>query len=121
MGISMGAAGGVGRWLRWWGGVGWGCLGWESVFEAGAPHGLHERREHHLARALAEATDAEPDDITVQIAAGLLSTVHRVLFHRIQTLTLAGRPEDEIARLVAAEAAEAFGLLEPALSDYATA
>ncbi|GGX29304.1 TetR/AcrR family transcriptional regulator [Streptomyces noursei] len=83
--------------------------------------GLHERREHHLAQALAEATDAEPDDITVQIAAGLLSTVHRVLFHRIQTLTLAGHPKDEIARLIAAEADEAFGLLEPALSDYATA
>ncbi|NUT30912.1 MAG: TetR/AcrR family transcriptional regulator [Streptomyces sp.] len=82
-------------------------------------HGLHEQREHHLARALAEATGAEPDDITVQTAAGLLGTVHRVLFHRIQALTLAGHPNDEIARVIAAEAARAFGLLEPALSDYA--
>ncbi|MFF7356253.1 MULTISPECIES: TetR/AcrR family transcriptional regulator [Streptomyces] len=84
-------------------------------------HGLHEQREHHLAQALAEVTGVGPDDITVQTAAGLLGTVHRVLFHRIQTLTLAGQPDDEIARIVAAEAAQAFGLLEPALSDYATA
>ncbi|MFF8727201.1 TetR/AcrR family transcriptional regulator [Streptomyces sp. NPDC015171] len=83
--------------------------------------GLHEQREHHLAQALAAATGAAPDDITVQTAAGLLSTVHRVLFHRIQALTLAGRPDDEITRVIAAEAAQAFGLLEPALSGYATA
>ncbi|WP_106400799.1 TetR/AcrR family transcriptional regulator [Actinocorallia populi] len=83
--------------------------------------GLHDRREHHLARALAEATGARPDDITVQTAAGLLGAVHRVLFQRIQTLTLAGRPDDLIARSVAAEATCAFDLLEPALSGYATA
>ncbi|MFI1200319.1 TetR/AcrR family transcriptional regulator [Streptomyces sp. NPDC020883] len=84
-------------------------------------HGLHEQRERHLAQALAEATGAEPDDVTVQTTAGLLGTVHRVLFQRIQTLTLAGRPNDEIARIIATEATQAFGLLEPALSDYATA
>ncbi|BDM69788.1 TetR family transcriptional regulator [Streptomyces nigrescens] len=84
-------------------------------------HGLHEQREQHLTQALAEATDADPDDITVQTAAGLLGTVHRVLFHRIQALTLAGHPDDEIARIIAAESNQAFNLLEPALSDYATA
>ncbi|GHE15175.1 TetR/AcrR family transcriptional regulator [Streptomyces alanosinicus] len=84
-------------------------------------HGLHEQRERHLAQALAEATDTEPDDITVQTAASLLGTIHRVLFHRIQTLTLAGHTNDEIARIIAAEATQAFNLLEPALSDYATA
>ncbi|GLX95070.1 TetR/AcrR family transcriptional regulator [Herbidospora sp. NBRC 101105] len=82
--------------------------------------GLHDQREHHLARALAEATGGRPDDITVQTAAGLLGTVHRVLFNRIQTLTLAGHPNDEIAQIVAAEATRAFDLLEPALSGYAT-
>ncbi|MGJ5748736.1 TetR family transcriptional regulator [Streptomyces puniciscabiei] len=82
---------------------------------------LHEQRERHLAQVLAEVTGAESDDITVQTAAGLLGTVHRVLFHRIQTLTLAGHANDEIARIIAAEATQAFGLLEPALSDYATA
>ncbi|MFH8799423.1 TetR/AcrR family transcriptional regulator [Streptomyces sp. NPDC017936] len=83
--------------------------------------GLHDRRAHHLAQALAEATGARPDDITVRTVAELLGTVHRVLFHRIQELTLAGHPDDRIARTVTAEAARAFDLLEPALSDYATA
>ncbi|MBT3150133.1 TetR/AcrR family transcriptional regulator [Streptomyces sp. CHD11] len=83
--------------------------------------GLHDRRAHHLAQALGEATGTPPDDITVRTVAGLLNTVHRVLFHRIQELTLAGHPDDRIARTITAEAARAFDLLEPALSDYATA
>ncbi|WP_214408612.1 TetR/AcrR family transcriptional regulator [Sphaerisporangium fuscum] len=82
--------------------------------------GLHDQREHHLSGALAEATGARPDDITVQTAAGLLGTVHRVLFQRIQALTMAGHPNDQIADIIAAEATQAFDLLEPALSDYAT-
>ncbi|MEV3920729.1 TetR/AcrR family transcriptional regulator [Actinomadura coerulea] len=83
--------------------------------------GLHDQREHHLARALAEATGTRPDDITVQTAAGLLSTVERTLFHRIQMLALAGHSNDQIAHSIAADATRAFDLLEPALSDYATA
>ncbi|MFJ8949812.1 MULTISPECIES: hypothetical protein [unclassified Streptomyces] len=42
-------------------------------------------------------------------------------FQRIQDLTLAGRPDDEIAATVIEEADKAFGLLEPALGDYAVA
>ncbi|MFI7449326.1 TetR/AcrR family transcriptional regulator [Nonomuraea sp. NPDC049714] len=83
--------------------------------------GLHDQREHRLAQALAAATGTAPDDITVHIAAGLLGTVHRVLFQRIQDLTLAGRSNDEIARVIAGEATQAFDLLEPALAHYATA
>ncbi|MFF7389249.1 TetR/AcrR family transcriptional regulator [Streptomyces scabiei] len=82
---------------------------------------LHDRREDALATALAEATGSSPDDITARTAAALLSAVHRVLFHRIQELTLAGRSNDEIAAVVARETADAFGLLEPALRDYAVA
>ncbi|NUW40834.1 TetR/AcrR family transcriptional regulator [Nonomuraea rhodomycinica] len=81
--------------------------------------GLHDQREHHLAGALAEATGAQPGDITVQTVAGLLGGVHRVLFQRIQTLTIAGHPNHQIADIIAAEATQAFDLLEPALSDYA--
>lgn len=81
--------------------------------------GLHDQREHRLAQALAEATGTAPDDITVQTAAGLLSTVHRILFRRIQDLTLAGHSNDEIARTIGAEATQAFDLLEPAPADYA--
>ncbi|WP_433418518.1 TetR/AcrR family transcriptional regulator [Microtetraspora malaysiensis] len=82
--------------------------------------GLHDQREHHLAQALADATGTELDDITVQTAAGLLATLHRVLFQRIQALTLDGRPNEQIARIIATDATQAFDLLEPALSDYAT-
>ncbi|MER7129031.1 TetR/AcrR family transcriptional regulator [Streptosporangium saharense] len=82
--------------------------------------GLHDQREHHLVLELAGATGAQPYDITVQTAAGLLSTVHRVLFQRIQALTLAGHSNDEIAGVIAAEATHAFDLLEPALSGYAS-
>ncbi|MET9066048.1 TetR/AcrR family transcriptional regulator [Streptosporangium sandarakinum] len=83
--------------------------------------GLHDQREHHLARALADATAAQPDDITVQTAAALLGAVHRMLFHRIQTLTLAGHSDDQIAQTIAADATQAFDLLEPALSGYGIA
>ncbi|CAM5285865.1 TetR/AcrR family transcriptional regulator [Streptomyces pilosus] len=80
---------------------------------------LHDRREEALAAALAEATGSSPDDITARTTAALLAAVHRVMFRRIQELTLAGRTNDEIAAVVADEAADAFGLLEPALGHYA--
>ncbi|MEH0547501.1 TetR/AcrR family transcriptional regulator [Streptomyces sp. NBC_00704] len=81
--------------------------------------GLHDRREHALAEALAAAVGAPRDDITVRTAAGLLGTVHRILFQRIQDLTLADRPNAEIAETVDAEASLAFDLLEPSLGHYA--
>jgi hypothetical protein len=80
---------------------------------------LHDQREQALAEALAEAVGAQPDDITVRTVSGLLGAVHRVLFHRIQDLTLAGHANDEIAKTIAREATRAFDLLEPALNDYA--
>lgn len=83
--------------------------------------GLHDQRESALARALAEATGASPDDITVKTAAGLLGTVHRILFQRIQDLTLTGHSDAEITETITAEAAGAFGMLEAALAHYAVA
>ncbi|SFY40924.1 TetR/AcrR family transcriptional regulator [Streptomyces atratus] len=82
---------------------------------------LHDLREAALAETLAEATGVPRDDITVCTAAGLLGTVHRVLFDRIQQLTLAGRSTARIRTEVAAAAEHAFDLLEPSLADYATA
>ncbi|MFF8830931.1 TetR/AcrR family transcriptional regulator [Streptomyces sp. NPDC015131] len=82
---------------------------------------LHDRREAALADALADATGAPPGDITARTAAALLAAATRVLFDRVQELTLAGAPGDEIARTVSAEADRAFALLEPALGDYAVA
>ncbi|MEU5608037.1 TetR/AcrR family transcriptional regulator [Streptomyces sparsogenes] len=83
--------------------------------------GLHDQRESALAEALAAATGTPPDDITVRTAAGLIGTVHRILFQRIQDLTLAGHPDDEIAETITAEAASAFDMLEAALAHYAVA
>ncbi|MEU7283229.1 TetR family transcriptional regulator [Streptomyces sp. NPDC045431] len=81
--------------------------------------GLHDQREDALAAALAEATGAPAGDITARTAAALLGAVHRVLFQRIQELTLAGHTNPEIAATLEKEAARAFDLLEPALADYA--
>lgn len=76
---------------------------------------LHDLREEALARALG----ATGEDITPRAAAALLGAVHRVLFQRIQELTLAGRDNTQIAAVVSAEGKRAFDLLGPALADYA--
>ncbi|WP_212763870.1 TetR/AcrR family transcriptional regulator [Streptomyces sp. I05A-00742] len=81
--------------------------------------GLHDRREDALASALAETTGAAADDVTPHAAAALLGGVHRVLFGRIQDLTLAGRTNPEVASVVEMEAIRAFDLLEPSLGEYA--
>ncbi len=82
---------------------------------------LHDLREAALARALTETTGAEPDDVGVRTAAGLLGAVHRILFDRIQRLTLAGEDEARIRTEITAAAEDAFGLVEPALGGYAIA
>ncbi|WFB07302.1 TetR/AcrR family transcriptional regulator [Streptomyces sp. LX-29] len=81
---------------------------------------LHDQREEALARELAETTGAGPDDIAPRAAAAQLGAAHRLLFTRIQELTLAGQGDARIADTVAAEAAHVFGLLEPTLGRYAT-
>ncbi|MGW8886383.1 TetR/AcrR family transcriptional regulator [Streptomyces sp. NPDC055749] len=93
----------------------------ESPTLSGCLRGLHDRREDALAHALAEETGTSADDITPRTAAALLGAVHRTLFQRIQDLTLAGRTNPEIAAVLEEEATRAFGLLEPALADYAVA
>ncbi len=80
---------------------------------------LHDQREEALAEALADATGAAPDDITPRAVAAQIGAVHRVLFQRIQELTLAGCDNARISALVAADAERVFGLLEPSLADYA--
>ncbi|WP_275294936.1 TetR/AcrR family transcriptional regulator [Amycolatopsis sp. La24] len=93
----------------------------ESPTLSACLRGLHEQRERTLAQALADAVGSPRTDITVRTAAAVLGAVHHSLFQRIEELTLAGRPADEVAETVAAEAARAFDLLEPALGDYAVA
>ncbi|MEU3693715.1 TetR/AcrR family transcriptional regulator [Streptomyces narbonensis] len=95
---------------------------------------LHDQREEALAVALAEtvtATGADPanetdpateaSSIAPRAAAALLGAAHRLLFQRIQELTLAGRPNDLIAATLAPEAAHVFDLLEGPLGDFPTA
>ncbi|MET9261746.1 TetR/AcrR family transcriptional regulator [Amycolatopsis sp. NPDC004079] len=91
----------------------------ESPTLSACLRGLHRRRERALADALADAAGSLRSDITVRTAAAVLGAVHHSLFERIEELTLAGRPDDEIAETVAAEARKAFDLLEPALGNYA--
>ncbi|MFB6437909.1 TetR/AcrR family transcriptional regulator [Streptomyces sp. NPDC056411] len=82
---------------------------------------LHDLRQEALTRALREATGADAEDITPAAAAAQLGSAYRLLFERIQALTLAGHSNDAIAGRVADEATRVFDLLEPALADYAVA
>ncbi|MGW1989218.1 TetR/AcrR family transcriptional regulator [Embleya sp. NPDC001921] len=80
---------------------------------------LHDQREDALAEALAAA--APPDASTTiapRAAAALLAAAHRLLFQRVQELTLAGDPTDRIAAIVTPEADHLFSLLAPALGTY---
>jgi AcrR family transcriptional regulator len=80
---------------------------------------LHDQREEALADVLSTATDADRSDITPQVAAALLGAAHRVLFRRIQELTLAGGDNAGIAAVVTEEGTRVFDLLEPSLGSYA--
>ncbi|GHG33748.1 TetR/AcrR family transcriptional regulator [Streptomyces zaomyceticus] len=76
---------------------------------------LHDRREEALAEALAAAAPADSPTIAPRAAAALLGAAHRLLFQRIQELTLAGESNDRIAATVAPEATYTFDLLEAGL------
>jgi AcrR family transcriptional regulator len=82
--------------------------------------GFHDDREKVLAAVLAEETGAGPDDIMPRAAAAQLGAVLRLLFEETLRRTLAGLSNDEIARAITEHARIAFGVLEPALADYAT-
>ncbi|WP_371635969.1 TetR/AcrR family transcriptional regulator [Streptomyces zaomyceticus] len=73
---------------------------------------LHDRREEALAEALAAAAPGDSPTIAPRAAAALLGAAHRLLFRRIQELTLAGEPNERIAATVAPEATYTFDLLE---------
>ncbi|WP_328943562.1 TetR/AcrR family transcriptional regulator [Streptomyces sp. NBC_00250] len=80
---------------------------------------LHDLREEALAEALAADVPADPSPerpaIAPRAAAALLGAAHRLLFQRIQELTLAGEPNARIAATVAPEATYVFDLLEAGL------
>nr|WP_051874453.1 TetR family transcriptional regulator [Streptomyces exfoliatus] len=72
---------------------------------------LHDLREEALAAALAADAPAAAPAIAPRAAAALLGAAHRLLFRRIQELTLAGESNDRIAAAVAPEATYVFDLL----------
>ncbi|KZM70302.1 TetR/AcrR family transcriptional regulator [Nocardia terpenica] len=76
---------------------------------------LHELREQALAQALPGT------ELTRRAAATQLASAHRLLFQRVQELTLERRSRQRIADTARAEATYIFDLLEPALGDYAIA
>ncbi|MFJ2935439.1 TetR/AcrR family transcriptional regulator [Streptomyces sp. NPDC087219] len=76
---------------------------------------LHDLREEALAEALAAVAPAQAPAIAPRAAAALLGAAHRLLFQRIQELTLAGEPNARIAAVVAPEATYLFDLLEAGL------
>ncbi|MFI9052868.1 TetR/AcrR family transcriptional regulator [Streptomyces sp. NPDC053427] len=78
---------------------------------------LHDQREAALAAALADAAPDGAPAVAPRAAAALLAAAHRLLFQRIQELTLAGEPNDRIAATLAPEAAHVFDLLDAGLGD----
>jgi AcrR family transcriptional regulator len=80
---------------------------------------FHDAREKALAVTLAEETGAGPDAVEPRAASALLSAVHRLLFEETLRLTVEGRGNDEIARIIAEHARVSFGMLEPSLAGYA--
>jgi len=81
---------------------------------------LHDQREQALAAALADAAPAATPAIAPRAAAALLAAAHRLLFQRIQELTLAGHSDNRIAATVAPEAAHVFDLLDASLGGSPT-
>ncbi|MER5307119.1 TetR family transcriptional regulator [Streptomyces sp. NPDC002773] len=79
---------------------------------------LHDQREEALAAALADVAPADALPLAPRAAAALLAAAHRLLFQRIQELTLAGEPNDRIAAAVAPEATYVFDLLATGLDNH---
>ncbi|GAA2027235.1 TetR family transcriptional regulator [Catenulispora yoronensis] len=77
---------------------------------------LHEQREAALAEAL--AADRGESSLPARAVAAYFAAAHRVLFQRVQELTLGSTPPDTIAILVTEEARQVFDLLEPSFGDY---
>ncbi|WP_441245080.1 TetR/AcrR family transcriptional regulator [Kitasatospora sp. McL0602] len=78
---------------------------------------LHDQREEALAAALAAAAADTAPAIAPLAAAALIAAADRLLFRRIQELTLAGCDDDEIEATLTPEADHVRGLLAAALGD----
>lgn len=89
----------------------------------GGSHALTSRRREIAdltEQALGDAIAAEAgaDDPQQRIVAAQLASVYRVLFAEGTRRVLAGQPRVEICEALAADARQAFDLLEPSLGGY---
>lgn len=75
---------------------------------------------HLRERALGDVIAAETgmDNVRQRIVAAQLASVHRVLFAEGALRILSGQPRDQVCRMLADAAREAFDLIEPSLGDY---
>jgi AcrR family transcriptional regulator len=80
---------------------------------------IGEQAEETLARALAEDTGADPDDLTPRIAAAMIMAASTRLVEEITRRRVAGETLGEMRQSVRAAAERTFGLLESGLGDYA--
>ncbi|MER5637866.1 TetR/AcrR family transcriptional regulator [Kitasatospora sp. NPDC002227] len=78
---------------------------------------LYDLREAALVEAL-EAGAGPAAGIAPRAAAALIGAAHKLLFRRLQELTLAGESNERIAELLAPETAHVFDLLDAALGGY---
>ncbi|MFF4536714.1 TetR/AcrR family transcriptional regulator [Streptomyces aureus] len=82
---------------------------------------LHDQREAALATALAATASDPTPAITPRAAAALIAAADRLLFRRIQELTLAGHTNDQIEATLLPEADHLHTLLDTALGNHPTA
>jgi transcriptional regulator MftR-like protein len=80
---------------------------------------MHELRRDHLARVLAEETDADPDDPTPRLVAAQMSELIRTVSDEYLRRRLAGESLEAVIPPVRAAADRAFELLESGIGDYA--
>ncbi|WP_055483360.1 TetR/AcrR family transcriptional regulator [Sphaerimonospora mesophila] len=80
---------------------------------------MTRRREELLAEALADETDADPDDVTPWLVAAQICSVVTTLTRHFAVRRMAGEDGDRIVSDIRAQAEIAFDLLEHGVGDYA--
>ncbi|GAA4582238.1 TetR/AcrR family transcriptional regulator [Planotetraspora phitsanulokensis] len=80
---------------------------------------LDYRREEQFAKALADATDADPDDLTPWLVASQMNAALRTLIRRFTMRQMAGEDTGRILEDIRLDAELAFDLLEDGVGDYA--
>ncbi|NUR92010.1 MAG: TetR family transcriptional regulator [Nonomuraea sp.] len=83
---------------------------------------LHEQRELALAGALLAELGAPPDAVeavTARAVAAQLAMAAQLVFRELQSRTLNGQRDEDIARALRPMAEQVFDLLEPSIGEYA--